>query len=259
MFHRYPTTFTLFLIKKITKHLFIRQHMVIPFSFTFKSPALHKYASASSLSKSSKFLILQFLVNCFKLHSVSKIVSKSHMLDIVLDIVCTRNVDINYDFIFSKSLNSLNIYINWANMCYPDYQNKKLNCAWSIVSRVFIYASNEPLCGTLIVNLGKNSICACYSKQIKTSFARIKCKISAKKYKRNIKSAIKSEPHWFRGQYYQNFHISMIPTTGKNFKKIHELKVTCPEWFNIELLAWCKSGTRTPGPCNPGPGTPLKV
>ena len=34
-------------------------------------------------------------------------------------------------------------------------------CACSIVSRVFIYASNKPLCGTLVINLGKNSICVC--------------------------------------------------------------------------------------------------
>ena len=93
--------------------------MVIPFSFTFKSPALHKYVPASSLSKSSKFLILQFLVKCCKLHSVFKIPLKSHM--------CTTNVHINYDFILSKSLNNPNLYINWANMWYLDYQNKKLN------------------------------------------------------------------------------------------------------------------------------------
>ena len=30
------------------------------------------------------------------------------------------------------------------------------------------FASNEPLCGILIINLGKNSVCACYCKQIKT-------------------------------------------------------------------------------------------
>ena len=41
-------------------------------------------------------------------------------------------------------------------------------------SRVFIYASNKSLCGTLIISLGKNAICACYCKQIKTSFVRIK-------------------------------------------------------------------------------------
>ena len=41
--------------------------------------------------------------------------------------MCTTNVHINYDFILSKSLNSPNLYINWANMWYPDYQNKKLN------------------------------------------------------------------------------------------------------------------------------------
>ena len=49
-------------------------------------------------------------------------------------------------------------------------------CACSIVSRVFIYASNEPFCGTLIINLGKTSICASYCKQTKTLFARIKQK-----------------------------------------------------------------------------------
>ena len=27
----------------------------------------------------------------------------------------------------------------------------------------------------------------------------------------------------------------MIPTIGKNFKKIHEVKVTCPAWLNMEL------------------------
>ena len=51
--------------------------MDVPLSFTIKSPALHKYVSASFLSKSSKFLILQFLVKCYKLHSVFKILSKS--------------------------------------------------------------------------------------------------------------------------------------------------------------------------------------
>ena len=52
-------------------------------------------------------------------------------------------------------------------------KNSILACL--IVSRVFIYASNDvPLCSTPIIKLGKNSICACYCKQIKTSFARIK-------------------------------------------------------------------------------------
>ena len=27
----------------------------------------------------------------------------------------------------------------------------------------------------------------------------------------------------------------MIPITGKNFQKIHKLRVTCPGWFNMEL------------------------
>ena len=104
--------------------------MVIPFPFTFKSPSFHKYLSASCLSKSFKTLILQFLVKCCKLHSVFKILSKSQMLEIFLissvSYKCL-SVHINYDFILSKSLNSPNLYINWAIMCYPDYQNKKLN------------------------------------------------------------------------------------------------------------------------------------
>ena len=37
------------------------------------------------------------------------------------------NVHINYDFIYSKSLNNPNLYISWDNMWYPDYQNEKLN------------------------------------------------------------------------------------------------------------------------------------
>ena len=99
--------------------------MVIPLFFTFKSPALHKYAPASSLSKSFKFLILQFLLICCKLNSVFKILSKLHISFQFL--VCTTNVYINYDFILSNSLRSPNLYTNWANMWYPDYQYQKLN------------------------------------------------------------------------------------------------------------------------------------
>ena len=50
-----------------------------------------------------------------------------------------------------------------------------------------------------------------------------------------FKNAIKSEKLGVRGYYFQDFHISMIPTNGKNFKKIHEIRVTYPEWFNMEL------------------------
>ena len=132
--------------------------MVFPFSFTFKSPALHKYVSVSSLLKLSKFLILQFLVKCCKLHSVFKILSKSHMLDILSKILL---------LILSA------LYVNWANMFTLISKIKNSICTYSIVSRVFIYASNKPLCGTLIISFGKNSICTCYYKQIKTSCARI--------------------------------------------------------------------------------------
>ena len=34
---------------------------------------------------------------------------------------------------------------------------------------------------------------------------------------------------------YQDFHIPMIPTTGKNFKKFHEVRVTSLGRFNMEL------------------------
>ena len=89
--------------------------------------------------------------------------------------MCTTDVHVNDDFILSESLNTPNLYINWGNMWYPVYQSRKNSiCACSLVSRVFIYASNEPLCGTQIINIGKNSICACYCKQIKTSFSRMK-------------------------------------------------------------------------------------
>ena len=150
--------------------------MVIPFSFTFKNPTLHKCASASSHSKSSKFLILQFLVKCCKLYSVFKILSKvTYVRYFFLFQVCTTNVHINYDFVLSKSLNSPNLYISWANIWYPDYQNRNLNlCMLNSFKGFHLCIKWATYCGTLIINLGKNSICACYCKQMKTSFARIK-------------------------------------------------------------------------------------
>ena len=141
--------------------------MVILFSFTFKIPALQKSTSASSLSKSSKFLILQFVVKCCKLHSVCKILSKSHMLDIFLI------WSVYYTYSYKLWFHSLKEFkeLTCGTLII---KTKNLLCACLIVSRVFIYASCKPLCGTLIINLGKNSVCACCCKQIKTSFARIK-------------------------------------------------------------------------------------
>ena len=174
MLHQHSTTFT-FPHLKNSKHLFIIQHIVIPFSFTFKSPSLHKYVSPTSLSVPTKFLILPLLVKCsYKLHSVFKILSKSHMLGIFLISIVSGVYYINYDSILSKSLNNPNLYINGLTCGTLIIKIKNSICACLIVSRVFIYASNKPLCSTLIINLGKNSICACYCKQIKTSFARIK-------------------------------------------------------------------------------------
>ena len=157
MFHQYSTTFTFHPLKNITKHLFIMWHMVIPFSLTFKSTALYKYASALSVSKSSKFLILQFLVNCCKLHWIFEILSKSHISDIFFKFqLCTTNFYINYDFNLLKSLNSP-IYTSIELTCGTliiKVKNSIFPC--SIVSRVIISASNKTLCGTLIINLGKN-------------------------------------------------------------------------------------------------------
>ena len=164
MFHRYCITFTFPPLKKITKDLFIMERIVIPCSFKFKSPALHKYGSASSLSESFKFLVLQFLVKCCKLHSVFKILLNSHMLDIFYFQVCTTNFQINYDF--SKSIKIIFIHILYTSIELTCgtliIKIKNSISACSIVSRVFIHASTEPLCGILIINLGKNSICACY-------------------------------------------------------------------------------------------------
>ena len=115
LFHQYSTTIIFRPLKNMTKHLFILYHLVIPFSFTFKSPALHKFASASSISKSYKFLFLQFLVKYCKLHSVFKILTKSHMLGFL-------------NFILSKGLNSPNLYISWVKIlnlcmlnCFKDF------------------------------------------------------------------------------------------------------------------------------------------
>ena len=147
--------------------------MDIPLSFTIKGTALHKYASASSLSKSSKFLILQFLVKCCKLHSVFKILSKSHVLDIFLI------SSVHYKLSYKLWFHSLKVFLP---LIYTSIEltcgtliikTKNSICACSIVSMVFIYTSNKPLCCALIINLGKNSICTCYCEQINTSFARI--------------------------------------------------------------------------------------
>ena len=101
--------------------------MVILFSFTFKSPTVHIYVSVSCLSKSSKFLILQFLVKCCKLHSVFKILSRSYMLDIFLISSVCFKCSYKLWFYSLKEFNSPNLCNNWANMWYPEYQNEKLN------------------------------------------------------------------------------------------------------------------------------------
>ena len=129
--------------------------MVISFSFTCKNPALLKYVFASSLSRSPKFFILQFLMKCCKLYSVFKILSKSHFLVIFLYSSVYYKFSCKLWFHFLKELNSPNLYINWANMWYTDYQNKTPNLCMFNSSRVFIYASKKPFCGTLRINLWK--------------------------------------------------------------------------------------------------------
>ena len=107
------------------------------------------------------------MVKFCKLHTVFKILSMSHTLDIFL----ISSVYYKCSYKLSKSLNCPNLYINWAHMWFDlsslIIKIKNSICACSIDSRVFIYVSNKPLCGTLIINLGKNSICASYCKQMK--------------------------------------------------------------------------------------------
>ena len=46
----------------------------------------------------------------------------------------------------------------------------------------------------------------------------------------SFKNTINSEILGDRSEYFHGFHISMIPTTGENFKKIHA-RVTCSRIF----------------------------
>ena len=50
-----------------------------------------------------------------------------------------------------------------------------------------------------------------------------------------VNNAINSELLGVGGQYFQDFHVSMILTTGKKKKKIHGVRVTCRGWFNMEV------------------------
>ena len=143
--------------------------MAIPFSFSFKSPALHKCVCLVS------FKVIQILNSAISGEMLQVAFSFQNSVNVTCWTfqVFTTIVDINYDFILSKNLNNLNLYTNWSNMWYPNYQNKKLNLYMLSSFKGFICASNKPL-RTLIINLRKNSICACHCNHIKTSFARIK-------------------------------------------------------------------------------------
>ena len=100
-------------------------------------------------------------MKCRKLHSVLKILPKSHILDKFFyfkDVV--TNFHINYDFLLSKSLNSPNLCIKWATLWWSDCQNKKKSiCVCWIVTRVCIYVPNEPSCGILIAKIKKLNLC----------------------------------------------------------------------------------------------------
>ena len=70
--------------------------------------------------------------------------------------MCPTNVHINYDFILSKNLNSPNLYTSIELTCGTLIIKIKISiCACSMISRVLIYASNEPSRGTFIINLEK--------------------------------------------------------------------------------------------------------
>ena len=133
------------------------------------------------------------------MHSVFKIPSKSHMLDFVLI------SSVYYKCSYKLWFHSLKVfkYCQSIISCGTLIIKIKISiCPCSIVSRVFIYASNKPLCGTLIINLGKNWVCVCYCKQIKTSLQE-----SNKKYKICISNLSMA-----------NFHISAKTTEIKLLK-----------------------------------------
>ena len=51
----------------------------------------------------------------------------------------------------------------------------------------------------------------------------------------NLKIVTKSEPVGYESSNFQGFHISLISNFGENFKKIRNMRVTCPGWFDMEL------------------------
>ena len=100
--------------------------MVIPFSFTFKSPALRVcLISFKVIQILNSAVSGEMLQVAFSFQNSVKVTYVRHFFN--FRCVLATNVHTNYDFILSKSLNSPNLYISWANMWYPDYQNKKLS------------------------------------------------------------------------------------------------------------------------------------
>ena len=96
--------------------------------WSFLSPSYSKVLLSTNTCLPHLFQShLQFLVNCCKLLSIFKILSKSHITDIFLISSVFCKCSYKLWFFFSKILNSPNLYINWSNMWYPDYQNKNFN------------------------------------------------------------------------------------------------------------------------------------
>ena len=117
MFYQYCTTFTVFPLKNITKH-----HKCSPQIFicliSFKVIQILNFAVSGEK--------LQF---AFNVQNYVKVTYVRHFFKFQ---VCTTNLQINYDLSY-------------------DFKIKTSICACSKVSRVFIYASDKPLCATLII------------------------------------------------------------------------------------------------------------
>ena len=128
--------------------------MIIPFSLTFKSCPPQIYVRLIS------FKVIQILNS-----TVS-----GEILQVAFSFQNPVKVSyVRHFFKFKCVLQmSIKTFISF------NQRGKEWICACSVVSGILIDASNKPLCGTLIINLGKNSICASYCNQIKTSFARIR-------------------------------------------------------------------------------------
>ena len=129
----------------------------------------------SFLSSSHLKVLLSTNTPCLVSFKVIQILSFTVSVDMLqVEFSFQNSVKVTYIFLISsvyyKCLYKLWFHSFKELTCGTPIMNIKNSiCACSIVSRIFISALNEQLCSALIINLAKNSICACYGKQMKRS------------------------------------------------------------------------------------------